>query len=727
MTFFVGGVSASSTITIETEKESYYLEDDVVFTGTNTFSENVYLFIKGVYLQQTYLSTVTVSDDGTWTTTFDLIDYLNLEVGAYTIYAASEVDVVSGKPTINRTSPYATEVIYFKEPFISAFADSSTVAQGENIQVSGIALGRPKLIMYYVFGQNRFESSTASVNNDDSFSLQIDTDTYSAGQYFLVIQHPMFDGSFNVGPVPAENGGYDIKMNANGAYTSGDAVLLFNILGSQSANAAEALCYALDSQNIDDTYAKLTFVVESPYLTVNSFSSSYTKGELIEITGTANPVTDLNYYIFGQDTFFTGTIPVTSNRQYSLRIYSDTVEGYDFFVVIQHPMYDGVFNVGPVSTATRGYDIKMDATGGYTSADAVTLFNTLYRQGENAAEELCQAISSQDIDDIWAKLYFSASSNPPDLVLTPGYVLQSLTVSPEYSPAVTEGTPVSVNAQLTIAKDSISTSESLRFITDLRQSTSWTIDVYKGTMINNLLSEDAFITTLASSSFAYTISGFVLDYDQPITLVIKLTGLYPAVSDNITALKIDGPDFTYSYLYGPTQSVPSFGDELKLQPGWNFISVPKTLNQTANTAGALFGSVDTDDKNILGYNTQTKSWIPLRAADIIQPMTGYWIYAATGTTISFTYPSAPTSPSVKTLSPGWNAVGLSAGESTSAKTALTGTSWRTLIPWNLAGTKYDTAIVNGGSNANSPDRLMTIKNGYWLYADAQSTLVGLTA
>ena len=202
MTFFVGGVSASSAITIEMEKTSYYLEDDVVFTGTNTFSENVYLFIKGANTQMIYLLTVDVLADGTWTTTFDLIDYLNLDVGAYTIYATSEVDVVSGKPTINRTSPYATEVIYFKEPFISAFVDSSTVAQGENIQVSGTAKATTKL-KYYVFGQSKFESSNALVNNDGSYSLQIDTDTYSVGQYFLVIQHPMFDGSFNVGPVPA--------------------------------------------------------------------------------------------------------------------------------------------------------------------------------------------------------------------------------------------------------------------------------------------------------------------------------------------------------------------------------------------------------------------------------------------------------------------------------------------------------------------------------------------
>jgi len=178
---------------------------------------------------------------------------------------------------------------------------------------------------------------------------------------------------------------------------------------------------------------------------------------------------------------------------------------------------------------------------------------------------------------------------------------------------------------------------------------------------------------------------------------------------------------------GETPVTPDFS--LPLTMGWNFISVPKTLNASKNTAGSLFGSVDTSGKNILGYNTQSKMWTPLTAADIIQPLNGYWIYAAAGTTINLTYPSTPTLPAVKTLYPGWNAVGLSSGENTTADNALAclGSSWKTVIPWDLADESYDTVIINGGSGANGPDRLMTLGNGYWLYVDSQSTLTGLTA
>jgi hypothetical protein len=177
---------------------------------------------------------------------------------------------------------------------------------------------------------------------------------------------------------------------------------------------------------------------------------------------------------------------------------------------------------------------------------------------------------------------------------------------------------------------------------------------------------------------------------------------------------------------GETPVTPDFS--LPLTTGWNFISVPKTLNASSNTFGSLFSSIETNNKTILAYDAQTWTWVPiLNRNAIVQPLNGYWIYSADPTVITLTYPSDPAAPSVKTLYPGWNAIGLSAAEPVSAKSALAGTSWRSLIPWNLAEGKYDSAIVNGGSDANSPDRLMTLGNGYWLYVDAQSTLIGLTA
>jgi len=168
---------------------------------------------------------------------------------------------------------------------------------------------------------------------------------------------------------------------------------------------------------------------------------------------------------------------------------------------------------------------------------------------------------------------------------------------------------------------------------------------------------------------------------------------------------------------------------ITLSRGWNFISVPKTLSASNNNASTLFSSVDTGEKSILAYNTQTKTWTSITEEDIIQPLNGYWIYAAAETAIDLTYPSTSTSLPEKTLYPGWNAVGLSSGENTTADNALAclGSSWKTVIPWNLEGGMYDPAIINGGTGTYSPDRLMTLGNGYWVYVDTESTVIGLTA
>ena len=534
MTFFVGFACAAPVITVETENPSYYMVKDVVFSGINTVSDTVYLYIKGSNVQRTYLTNVAVEPDGTWTKEIKFGG--NYDAGTYIIYAAASAGPAPGY-FFDPDSTIATTSLTLKQPFLTATTESSTVAKGVDIKVTGTAEAASEL-RYYVFGQNLYKTGSTYVEDDASYSIEIATDGFPSGQYFLVIQHPMYDEVFNIADV---SGNGLIRSNESGAPTDSSHLVL-DATTRQSANAAEALCQALDTQNIDDIYVKLTFIVLIPTLTMHSVSD-VVKGQPLKVSGTTNLKAGTDVTVDVLSTAFTAVDKTTVGSASFITLTTKVVKGAD-----------GV-NTWEVTFDTAGLNVD-------------------------------------------------------------SYTIQAI-------------------------------------MADLSTST-----------------------------------------------VIKVLEENPPVS-----------------------SV----DEIELQPGWNFISVPKMLNQTINTAGSLFGAVDTDNQNILGYNTQTKTWIPLRATDIIQPLNGYWIYAATGTTISLTYPSTPTFPSVKTLYLGWNAVGLSAGESTSAKTALAGTSWRTLIPWNLAGAKYDSAIVNGGSDANSPDRFMTLGNGYWLYADAQSTLVGLTA
>ncbi len=130
------------------------------------------------------------------------------------------------------------------------------------------------------------------------------------------------------------------------------------------------------------------------------------------------------------------------------------------------------------------------------------------------------------------------------------------------SGSLSPGEAVTASMTIGLSKDSISTSGSLKLTTALRDSTLWTVYVYKGTVVNNQTSEDALITTFSSTSFAYTISGFVLDYDQPVTLYIALSGLVPdsLKGQAVTVLKIDENSGSatasgYSTYSSPSQNV----------------------------------------------------------------------------------------------------------------------------------------------------------------------------
>ncbi|MDO9522888.1 MAG: PGF-CTERM sorting domain-containing protein [Methanocorpusculum sp.] len=280
------------TVTVKTSQDSYFIGNDMTISGTNTESEVVYLFIKGANVATTGiagysgLTPVSVDSDNTWKVTFNTRTTLGpLDAGTYTIYAAASALPVTF--AFDSDSVYESTSVALKQPFLTATAASSTVAQGDKIKITGTAEAATQ-VMYYIFGTNKFASATISVDDDGSYSKEIATDNFAAGQYFVVIQHPMYDGWFNIGPVPAvlPATGFDITENTLGPYTLGTTVL-FNTVERQSANAAEALCVAMDSQNIDDIYVKLTFIVAQPTLTMNSVSD-VTKGSALKVSGTSN-------------------------------------------------------------------------------------------------------------------------------------------------------------------------------------------------------------------------------------------------------------------------------------------------------------------------------------------------------------------------------------------------------------------------------------------------------
>lgn len=187
---------------------------------------------------------------------------------------------------------------------------------------------------------------------------------------------------------------------------------------------------------------------------------------------------------------------------------------------------------------------------------------------------------------------------------------------------------------------------------------------------------------------------------------------FPTISSQITVSVFEYPD----------ESILPF---ITLQSGWNFISVPKILDESTNTVEKLFGDIDTDNRHILMYDARAKKWISLNKTDVIQPLNAYWIYTKHGAIVNFTYSNEVNEQLSKPLYTGWNAVGVAATADISAQSALAclNNTWKTLIPWNLSDGSYDSVIINGGFGAYSPERVMTLGIGYWLYVDSEGLLV----
>ncbi|MGB9246386.1 MAG: MEMAR_RS02690 family S-layer glycoprotein [Methanoregula sp.] len=295
--------------------QSYYLGEEIQFSGTDTESNDVYLFITGPNLPTiggqiqsldprnakvadgdgTTFQDVAVNGDNTWSWQWGTSS-VALDAGTYTVYAVSQP---YGTDDLNDVA-YGTVSIIIKKPFVSATASQSTVAQGDPVYVTGTAQGQPSLgVQIWILGKNFAMITTEAVNSDSSFSYELKgTDTLNmyAGQYFVVVQHPMQNGVFDVYASPAlaspstatdtiSSYVYTAAPASGGAPTQDFALTGAGSL--QGSDAAEALVQAINSPNVDDTYTKLQFLVETPVITINPVGDQAV-GNKFTITATTN-------------------------------------------------------------------------------------------------------------------------------------------------------------------------------------------------------------------------------------------------------------------------------------------------------------------------------------------------------------------------------------------------------------------------------------------------------
>ncbi|HJK00994.1 MAG TPA: MEMAR_RS02690 family S-layer glycoprotein [Methanocorpusculum sp.] len=312
---------------------SYFIGDEIRLTGTNTDSSTVYLFITGPNLATNGLSLkslgtttiepaknntvpISVNTDNTWEYKWNTANS-GLDTGAYTIYATSIL--TNGKSSDWDTgkngeiaaklsdSEYATISINLKQPFLSAVPSGTTVAKGDKIYIRGIAEGDPSYLQIYIFGPNFYQTATITVEDDATYEKKLDIGSeWASNQYFVVIEHPMYNDVIDVKEVKYDNDNQPIPTSSSahtvsyttleianfGNNTAGNVGLQASFIVDgkgklQGSNAADALTKMIDSANIDDLYTKLTFTVAEPWIKVNNPGDQST-GSQFSITGTTN-------------------------------------------------------------------------------------------------------------------------------------------------------------------------------------------------------------------------------------------------------------------------------------------------------------------------------------------------------------------------------------------------------------------------------------------------------
>jgi len=291
-------VEKGAVTVVASGSQSYYLGQEIKLVGTNSETSTTYLFITGPNLPSVggrlesprapvvegdaaTFTTADVLDDNTWDYKWATAN-IPIDAGTYTIYAVSSPN---NKDNLGNAQ-YGTVSVIVRKPFVSAAAEQGVVARGDKDYIRGVAEGKPSDgVAIWVLGKNFVAYSTESVNDDGSFEYELKDSTtrdMSAGQYFVVVQHPMYNDKFDVYPNAD-------RTLVQGTYPTPESTK-FTLTGPgslQGSDAAEALVNALIDPAVDDTYTKLQFMIEEPTIRISPIGEKMV-GDKFSIDGTTN-------------------------------------------------------------------------------------------------------------------------------------------------------------------------------------------------------------------------------------------------------------------------------------------------------------------------------------------------------------------------------------------------------------------------------------------------------
>lgn len=285
---------------------AYFLGEEIKLSGTNTDSDTVYLFMTGpnlgdqngvkldnlsAYAADGQYVVRDVESDDTWEYRWDTAALSRgpgvLDRSTYTVYACS--NNVDGQNTnVDKYHlsgvRYQTFSLVLKVPTLSLDRIDSVVAKGDPLTIGGFVTGDPDQVKLWIFGENyRLFGANVTVEDDGTFAYTIgrnETPSLYAGQYYVVVQHPMCEHVFNVFPVaPGSNTDFRIAK-----IWSSDVVDLGNLTAS---DAATALVDMIHSAECDDICCSATFNVEEAWIEIDPVAN-HTVGETFMVTGSTN-------------------------------------------------------------------------------------------------------------------------------------------------------------------------------------------------------------------------------------------------------------------------------------------------------------------------------------------------------------------------------------------------------------------------------------------------------
>jgi hypothetical protein len=173
-------------------------------------------------------------------------------------------------------------------------------------------------------------------------------------------------------------------------------------------------------------------------------------------------------------------------------------------------------------------------------------------------------------------------------------------------------------------------------------------------------------------------------------------------------------------------AIPEFPYGVSIWPGWNFVSVPRTLEEGENTAGIVFAMVQTEGRSIWWYNATAKSWHAMTSDEPLETLDAYWVYSSqVGPYIPYYYSTefGGSAPRVKHLDPGWNAIGMGSVNSmnTSYYLASLVNNWSVMLEFDSETQVYYPPQIYGLAMSD-----MQPTKGYWIYMKERGDLLEMT-